>query len=335
MAKRAGTGLPVRTSDGVDLNVVEYGSGALTVVLLHGWTLDHRLWRRQIADLPERLGENGSGAGVRILAVDLRGHGRSGAPELRDTTVDRLADDVHTVLRQRVPRGPVVLAGHSLGGMAILEFAHRYPDVFRRRVAGVALVSTTAEGHTHTSYGLTPWLGRVVRHLETRAAALLTFGGTLRLHRAVMPALLPAVRWLVFGERVELEALRLTIAMIGCASLRSIGGFRPSVGTMNRLDALDALASVPVRVLVGSRDRLTPPKCTEAIVAALPDAELHVYDGCGHMLPLECPQAVTEALADVCERATPARLPAPRRPSARTAGPPRSAERELPGAGRA
>ena len=66
MAKRAGTGLPVRTSDGVDLNVVEYGSGALTVVLLHGWTLDHRLWRRQIADLPERLGENGSGAGVRI-----------------------------------------------------------------------------------------------------------------------------------------------------------------------------------------------------------------------------------------------------------------------------
>jgi len=60
---------------------------------------------------------------------------------------------------------------------------------------------------------------------------------------------------------------------------------------------------VPVRLLVGSRDRLTPVRCTEAITAALPDAELQVVDGCGHMLPLECPDAVTDALADVCERA--------------------------------
>ena len=301
MSSRAGPEGPVRTSartsDGVRLNIVEHGSGPLTVVLLHGWTLDHRLWRRQIADLPDRLGEN-----IRILAVDLRGHGRSGSPELRDTTLDRLADDVHAVLRERVPDGPVVLAGHSLGGMAILEFAHHYPDVFGSRVAGVALFSTTAEGHAHTSYGLAPWLGRVVRELETRAAAVLTFGGTLKLHRVVMPALLPAVRWLVFGDRAELDTLRLTIAMIGCASMRSIGGFRPSVGRMNRLAALNALASVPVRLLVGSRDRLTPPKCTEAITAALPDAELQVLPGCGHMLPLECPDAVTEALAEVCER---------------------------------
>jgi pimeloyl-ACP methyl ester carboxylesterase len=306
MSSRADSGkrirTSVRTSDGVTLHVAEYGSGPVTVVLLHGWTLDHRLWRRQAADLPERLGDS-----VRILAVDLRGHGRSGSSELSDTNLFRLADDVHAVLTRCVPDGPVVLAGHSLGGMAILEFAHRYPAEFRSRVAGVALVSTTAEGHTHTSYGLAPWLGRVVRELETRCAALLALGGNLRLHRPVMPALLPAVRWLVFGERVEHEALRLTIAMIGCASLRSIGGFRPSVGTMNRLDALRSLAAVPVRLLVGDRDRLTPPKCTEAITAALPHADLRVIEGCGHMLPLECPDAVTEALADLCERALPAR----------------------------
>jgi pimeloyl-ACP methyl ester carboxylesterase len=298
MSTRAGPGIRVRTSDGVHLHVAEYGTGPLTVLLLHGWTLDHRLWRRQVADLPGQLGRE-----VRILAVDLRGHGRSGASELRDTNLDRLADDVHAVLTECVPTGPVVLAGHSLGGMAILEFAHRYPAEFRRQVAGVALVSTTAEGHTHTSYGLTPWLGRFVRELETRGAAVLALGGTLRLHRFVMPALLPAIRWMVFGERVELEALRLTIAMIGNASLRSIGGFRPSVGKMNRLDALSALAAVPVRLLVGSRDRLTPPKCTEAMMAAMPHADVRVLDGCGHMLPLECPDAVTEALADVCARA--------------------------------
>jgi pimeloyl-ACP methyl ester carboxylesterase len=294
-------GLRVRTSDGVELHVAsfgdkstvsdaEYGDGPLTVVLLHGWTLDHRLWQRQIAGLKDK---------ARVLAVDLRGHGRSGSSELSDTNLFRLADDVHAVLTQCAPDGPVVLVGHSLGGMAVLEFAHRYPAEFQRQVKGVALVSTTAEGHTHTSYGLAPWLGKFVREVETRGAALLALGGPLRVHRAVMPALLPAVRWLVFGDRVELEALRLTIAMIGCASLRSIGGFRPSVGRMNRLDALSLLATVPVRVLVGNRDCLTPVKCTEAIVAALPHARLQVFDSCGHMLPLECPDAVTEALADL------------------------------------
>jgi pimeloyl-ACP methyl ester carboxylesterase len=302
MSSSAAPDIRVRTSDGVKLHVAEHGSGPVTVVLLHGWTLDHRLWRRQIADLPEQLGD-----GVRILAVDLRGHGRSGSSELSDTNLFRLADDVHAVLAACVPDGPVVLAGHSLGGMAILEYAHRYPAEFRRQVAGVALVSTTAEGHTHTSYGLAPWLGRVVREFETRAAALLALGGNLRLHRPVMPVLLPAVRWLVFGDRVENEALRLTIAMIGSASLRSIGGFRPSVGKMNRLDALRSLATVPVRLLVGSRDRLTPPRCTESITKALPHADLQVIDGCGHMLPLECPEAVTGALAEICEQIKPVR----------------------------
>jgi pimeloyl-ACP methyl ester carboxylesterase len=295
MSTQACTGVTVHAADGVCLHVEEHGDGPLTVVLLHGWTLDRRLWRHQIRDLPARLG-----GAVRILAVDLRGHGCSAGGTRDDATLRRLADDLRAVLHRRAPDGPVVLAGHSLGGMAILEYAHLHPAEFAQRVAGVALVSTTAEGHAHTSYGLHPWLGRIVRRLEVGGAALLARSGPWRPHRTIMPVLSPAVRWLVFGDRVEMETLRLTLAMIGGASLRSIGGFRPAVGRMNRLAALRALAAVPVTMLVGQRDRLTPPKCTDAILAALPHAERHVFEGCGHMLPLECPEAVTAALADIC-----------------------------------
>jgi pimeloyl-ACP methyl ester carboxylesterase len=302
MSSVACTGFTVPTSDGVRLHVEAHGTGSLTVVLLHGWTLDRRLWQRQIADLPERLGGD-----VRILAVDLRGHGRSGGCGPEDTTLSRLADDLRSVLRECAPDGPVVLAGHSLGGMAILEYAHRYPDEFARQVAGVALVSTSAEGHAHTSYGLPDWMGRIVRHLEIGGAAVLARGGPCKPHRPLLPALSPVVRWLVFGDRAEMEAIRLTLAMVGCASLSSIGGFRPSISRMNRLAALRALAAVPVAMLVGSRDRLTPPKCTEAMMAALPSAEHRVLEGCGHMLPLECADAVTGALAEVCRAATASR----------------------------
>jgi pimeloyl-ACP methyl ester carboxylesterase len=298
MRIRARTGIAARASDGVKLHVEEHGNGPVTLVLLHGWTLDRRLWRRQVTSLTRRMPDQ-----IRVLAVDLRGHGQSGTCDRRDTTLARLADDIWTVLRAFAADGPVVLAGHSLGGMAIIEFAHRYPEEIGRRVAGVALISTSAEGHAHTSYGLAPWLGRVVRHLEVGGAALLARSGPWRVHGRVMPALGPAVRWLVFGEGVEQQAIGLTLAMVSTASLNAIGGFRPSISRMNRVAALRALAEIPVAVLVGAKDRLTPPKCTEAIVEALPEADLRVFEGCGHMLPLECPDAVTEVLADVCRAA--------------------------------
>src|SRR4051812_7085793 len=98
MRSPACTRVFVRSADGVRLRVAEYGSGPVTVLLLHGWTLDRRLWLRQIADLPTRLG-----SGVRILAMDLRGHGESEGGSLDGTTLSQLADDIVEVLRQCAP----------------------------------------------------------------------------------------------------------------------------------------------------------------------------------------------------------------------------------------
>jgi len=296
MSERSELTLP----DGVTLHVETSGpdDAPVTVVLLHGWCLDRRTWCHQIAAL-QRMGA----AQPRIVAYDTRGHGRSGSTRLESATLGQLGDDLAEVLRRYAPAGPIVLAGHSMGGMTIMEYAHRYPADFAARVTGLLFVSTTAEGHAHTRYGLPPRLAMLMRAGETLGAGLLARSGDWRPHRAVLPALRPALRWLLFGDRYEDAALRVTMRGVGRASLRSIGGFRSSIGEQQRLDTLAHLGDVPAAVLVGDRDRLTPPACAESIADALPGTELTVFPGAGHMLILERHEEVSAVLTAIVERA--------------------------------
>ncbi len=284
-------------SDGVPLSVETSGPrhAPLTVVFLHGWCLDRRSWRHQVAAL--------TGTDTRMITYDARGHGRSGATLLRSATVDRLGEDLAEVLDAYVPSGPVVLAGHSLGGMTIMEYAAAHPDDFAARVAGLLFVSTTAEGVTHTCYGLPPLLTPVLRIAEETGAGVLARLGAWNPHRVALPALQPAVRWLLFGDEYDPDDLRVTMGAVGRASLRSIGGFRPSVGAQQRLETLAALGRVPAAALVGDKDRLTPPACAESIANTLPGTELTVCEGAGHMLMMERPGVVTAALTAVLEQA--------------------------------
>lgn len=286
-------------TDGVRLRVDADGppDARVTVVLLHGWCLDRRTWHHQIAALREMSPR------PRVIAFDTRGHGRSSTTELTSATLGQLGDDLAEVLRHYAARGPVVLGGHSMGGMAIMEYAYRHPIDFAERVAGLLFVSTTAEGHTHTHYGLTPRLAAVMRAGEMFGAGVLARSGPWRPHRAVLPALRPALRWLLFGDRLDDDALGVTIRAVARASLRSIGGFRSSIGTQQRLETLNTLGDVPAAVLVGDRDRLTPLPCARSIADALPGSELIVCPGGGHMLPLERPDEVSAALVAIAERA--------------------------------
>jgi pimeloyl-ACP methyl ester carboxylesterase len=296
--------IPVRLPDGVRLHVESHGpsSAPLTVLLLHGWTLDSRTWHHQVTDLPAAVG-----APVRIVTYDARGHGRSGGTTLRGATLAQLGDDLAAVIDQVVPTGPVVLAGHSLGGMTIMEYADRAPDVFASRVSGLVFVATTAEGHTHTVYGLPPRITRIVRLAETCGACLLARCGSWRLHRHVLRALRPSLRWLLFGDTCAPDDIRLTTSAVARASMRAIGAFRPSIGAQHRLATLTALGDVPAAALVGDRDRLTPPACARSIAEALPTTDLTVCPGAGHMLMLERPEVVTGALARVARGALPRR----------------------------
>ena len=98
--------------------------------------------------------------GFRVVAYDQRGHGRSGAPHLDSCTVDQLGRDLDAVLAATCPTGPVVLVGHSMGGMTVMSYAGQHPEAVRDRVLAVALVSTSPGGHEITEMGLGAMAGQ-------------------------------------------------------------------------------------------------------------------------------------------------------------------------------
>ncbi|HSU09993.1 MAG TPA: alpha/beta fold hydrolase, partial [Pseudonocardia sp.] len=140
----AGTPSSVTADDGVRLSCEEIepppGVPAdLTVVLVHGFALDRRTWhfqRRFLADLAEPV--------VRQVIYDQRSHGRSERAPRSSCTIDQLGHDLAAVLRALAPDGPLVLVGHSMGGMTIMALAEQQPEFFAERVLGVAFLATSA-----------------------------------------------------------------------------------------------------------------------------------------------------------------------------------------------
>ncbi|HEY3515279.1 alpha/beta hydrolase [Kribbella sp. NPDC051137] len=142
----------VTTPDGVRLNVEVSGpaDAPVTVLLVHGWTCSTRSWHNQVEGLPKILGPDA----VRVVTYDHRGHGRSDAAPAGSTRLEQLADDLLTVLDEVVGDGPVVYAGHSMGGMTLMAAADRHPELFGPRIRAAALVSTTSGHLTEGALGL-------------------------------------------------------------------------------------------------------------------------------------------------------------------------------------
>ncbi|GAA2972094.1 alpha/beta hydrolase [Actinokineospora diospyrosa] len=277
----------MRTSDGVELNVVTSGDGPTTVVLVHGWTMDHTSWDLVADGL----------AGVRVVRFDLRGHGSSGSAPAGSATIDRIADDLAEVIAAVAPTGPLVLGGHSLGGMTLMALAERHPGLIAERVAGVAFVATTSGGLSRLTFGLPRWVAAPVLYAEKLV--------NRRIARIRRPALMgkrtgyarPGVRWLVFGKRPVPTHIAATAAQVGRCNPANMVEFRSALNEHERLHALPVYRGVPAVVLAGGRDRLCTVADARIIAGALPDAALLIYPGAGHMLNYERAAEVRARLA--------------------------------------
>lgn len=288
----------MRTFDGLDLHVRVDGptdpAGAeLTVVLAHCWTSDHDSWRYQVRDLRQRYGDK-----VRLVGYDHRGHGASDATPRRGATIDNLGRDLSDLLDAYAPTGDLLLAGHSIGGMAIMALAERRPELFAERVRGVLFVATSGCDLDTVNLGL-PELGERIKGQIPRMLALrsrmLSRG---RRRRAPVTESLVARRFL-FGDDFRLRDHMLAVEGIINTPAASMCGFYEDLMRHDRLEGLSVLADLPVRVLVGSSDRLTPPAHARRLAQAIPGATLTIAPGAGHMLPLERDQLVTDALVDL------------------------------------
>jgi pimeloyl-ACP methyl ester carboxylesterase len=290
------TARTVPAADGVPLHVELDGpeDAPVTVVLVHGWTLDRRAWGPVARSLA------GGPAPVRVVRPDHRGHGRSAPVEPETMTIDQLADYLAEVVAATAPTGPLVLAGHSMGGMTLMALAERHPDVVAR-AGGLALVSTASGGLAERPFGLAPPAAAVYRRVQRRVSG--TRGWARREHVGNPRLIAPAMRWLLLGSRPSAVARRITCETIGACRPLTVSGFQPTLEAHERDAALSAFAGIPTVVLVGSRDRLTPVRAARRIAEGLPSASLTIFPEAGHMLPLERVSSVSSRIAALATRA--------------------------------
>jgi pimeloyl-ACP methyl ester carboxylesterase len=291
----------VTTDDGVPLHVEvddgPEGAAPLTVVFSHGFTARLVEWELQRAAVRGR---------VRAVFWDQRGHGRSGWTKLTKATIDRTGRDLGQVLDATTPTGPVVLAGHSMGGMSILALARQRPELFGERVVGVFLMATSAGGLVETGI-----LGRLIKLV--RWVGLLPL--YLRLLQWVAPLLerfrrrgsaigRRVTRRLLFGrDDADPQLVHLVQGLLEETPFPVTMAFYATFLDHDESAALEVLRRVPVTVVAATHDRLTPVGHGRRIAEVIGEsAELVVVPGAGHSVNLTRTQIVDDALLGLLDR---------------------------------
>jgi pimeloyl-ACP methyl ester carboxylesterase len=298
----ADRGCVVTTPDGTSLVVREVGpvTAPLTIVFAHGFCVRMGSFHFQRTALAAPRGDQVRGDQVRMVFYDQRGHGQSASAATETYTVSQLGLDLETVLAVMVPVGPIVLVGHSMGGMTVLSHARQFPQRYPRRIVGAALISSAAEGLSRSPLGETlqnPALEAV------RFAARYAPRAVHRTRGAIRSLIRPIIRDASFGGAdVSPSLVEFSQAMIHGTDVATLVEFLHALEVHDETAALPVLARIPTLIACGGRDLLTPAKYSEEMAAVLPDSELVIVPGAGHLVQLEAPDVINDALLRLVER---------------------------------
>ncbi|MGI3782369.1 MAG: alpha/beta fold hydrolase [Janthinobacterium lividum] len=313
-----GVALHTEVDERVDDPQAAYGTDdpglpadAPTLVLVHGYALSLDCWLYQRQHFRGR---------VRQVLYDQRSHGRSGHSSPQYCRVPQLAEDLRQVLAELTDDTPVVLVGHSMGGMTIMHLALSYPDLFGPQVKGVALFSTSAGSLADfTPLRVVP--GRVfARVAPPMLTALNRVPELVRRGRQAGSDLGHVVtRRMAFASNVPGELVELTTEMLGETSLEVVADFYPTFSELDAYEAFDVIGRVPCAVVSGIDDTFTPIEHTDRIVELLPEAASVRVEHCGHLGLMEHPAVFSRAIDDLYARVlAPADQPTDQAPGAAT-----------------
>ena len=293
------TPVMVVADDGVDLHVEidEYAAPKsrrrtapeLTLVFAHGYSLTMDSWHFQ------RAAYRGL---VRTVFYDQRSHGRSGRSTPGHATMEQLGRDLKTVLDTVVPHGPIVLVGHSMGGMTIIALAEEHPELFGDRVVGVGLISTTAGGlepHRMLMPVLPSTVGGQVaqRLVAVLARGHRTVDGLRRLGRSVA---MVATDELAFGGDVPESYVEFVDEMLSSTPFEVVAEFFPNIASLDKFETVKALSVVPTTIICGTDDKLTSIGHSRKLHAHIAGSSLLECEGAGHLVIMERYDDVNEEL---------------------------------------
>jgi len=323
---RCGEPLTVTADDGLPLYAevdepAERRPGLPTLVFCHGYCLTQDTWHFQRRDLTE----------FRKVFWDQRSHGASGRSRPGSATIEQTGADLAAVLRATVrPDERVVLVGHSMGGMSIMALAAREPELFGSQVVGAGLVNTSTGGIHEMTLGFPLVLAKLVRPFAPRVVE-----GLGRRKQIVDPArevgadlAFFVIRRMGFADRgISPAIVDFVERMIRATPIDVIAEFYPSLMRHDKRAALEVLTRVPVLVMAGGADLLTPKSHGELIAELLDDVEFVGVEEAGHLLPLEHPDTVTGALRGLVARTAAAAERGRARPAGRLKGSARAGKR--------
>ncbi|WP_182524495.1 alpha/beta fold hydrolase [Nocardioides dongkuii] len=275
----------VVADDGVPLHVEvdepAEPTSPVTVVFCHGYALNLDCWHFQRAACRE--------AGIRAVFYDQRSHGRSGRSSRENATIDHLALDLVRILDEIVPDGPVVLVGHSMGGMTVVGLVEAHPELVGDRIVGVGLIATTAGGldPSRILFPLIP--ARIGGELTDGAIRTLarrhrTVDGLRRAGRSLATVVTDLF---AFGDAVPASYVRFVDDMLSATPFEVVAEFFPSFRGLDKFDAVEVLGRVPASIVCGTSDRLTSIGHSRKLHDRIAGSRLLECEGAGHLVLLE------------------------------------------------
>ena len=292
--------LAVRAADGTTVHTEIFGPPhGYPIVLAHGFTCATGVWRYQIAELA---------AEYRVIAYDQRGHGRSGVPPRRNYSLSYLASDLDAVLEATLaPRETALIAGHSMGGMALMAWSDRYRHKVRQRADAVALLNTT-NGDLLQKLDLLPVPRQLSAARVLAARQLINTFGSFDMPKGFGRPIRTFVNMLAVGAQADPAVAALVHDLFTATSPAGRGGCAKmlAAGVGRRHISLTGL-TVPTLVMGSQLDRLTPISQSRRIARTLPHCVGLVELPGGHCAMLEQPQRINQELRSLAQSVTESR----------------------------